>query len=95
MKSERLTKASENAGIDPSTMKVRKWYQEPTREDDDPHSPSSNRVSDLTGAERMSYQVRETIENDEDRLVMKRGDMHPPLPQRVANPGIREDHAKQ
>ena len=93
MKSERLTKASENAWIDPSTMKVRKWYQEPTREDDDPHSPPSNRVSDLTGAERMSYQVRQPIENDEDRLAMKRGDMPPPLPQRVANPRIREDQA--
>ena len=74
MKSERLTKAS-----DPSTMRISGWYQEPTREDDDPHSPSSNRVSDLTGTERMSYQVRETIVNDEDRLAMKRGDMPPPL----------------
>ena len=79
IKPERLTKALENARVDPSTMRISKWYQESTREDDDPHPPSSNRVSDLTGAERMSYQVRETIVNDEDRLVMKRGDMPPPL----------------
>ena len=47
IKSERLTVASENAGIDPSTTRVSKWYQEPTREDDDPHIPSSSRVSDV------------------------------------------------
>ena len=81
MKPERLTKTLENARVDPSTMRIRKWYQEPPREDDDPHSPSSNRVSDLVGAERMSHQVREPIENAEDRLAMKRGDMPPPLPQ--------------
>ena len=41
MKPERLTMAPENAGIDPSTMRISRWYQESTREDDDPHSPSS------------------------------------------------------
>ena len=30
MKPERLAKAPENAGIDPSTMRLRKWYQEST-----------------------------------------------------------------
>ena len=95
MKPERLTKAPENAGIDPSTMRISEWYQESIREDDDPHAPSSNRVSDFTGADRMSYQVREPIENDEDRLAMKRGDMPPPLPQRAANPRIREHQALQ
>ena len=44
MKLEIITKAPENAGIDPSTMRVSKWYQESTREDDDPHSPSLTRV---------------------------------------------------
>ena len=46
-------------------------------------SPSSNRVSDFAGADRMSHQVREPIKNDEDRLAMKRGDMPPPVPHRV------------
>ena len=92
---KRLTKALENAGIDPRTMRIGKWYQESTREDDDLHSPASNRVSDLAGADRMSYQVREPIEKDEDRLAMKRGDMPPPMPQRVANPRIPEDQALQ
>ena len=46
-------------------------------------------------ADRTSYQVREPIESDEDRLAMKRGDLPPPLPQRVANPRIREDQALQ
>ena len=31
MKPERLAKAAENAGIDPSTMRLRKWYQESTQ----------------------------------------------------------------
>ena len=52
-------------------------------------------MSELTGAERNSFQVREPIENDEDRLAMKRGDTPPPLPQRVANPRIRKDHPLQ
>ena len=34
MKAERLTKAPENAGMDPSTMKMKTSYQEPTREGD-------------------------------------------------------------
>ena len=52
-----------------------KWikiYLEPTREEDDPHFPSSSRVSDaLTGADKASYQVREPIENDEERLAIE------------------------
>ena len=85
MKPEKLTKAPENAGIDPSTMR-----------DDDPHFPSSSRVSDVfTGTDRTSYQVREPIENGEERLAMKRGDMPPPVPKRAANPSIREDQALQ
>ena len=47
MKPERLTEAPENAGIDPGTMRVSEWYQEPPREDDDPYLPSSSRVSDV------------------------------------------------
>ena len=35
----------------PSSMRISKWCQESTREDDDPHSTSSHRVSDLTGAD--------------------------------------------
>ena len=94
MKSERLTVAPESAGNDPSTMRVSKWYQEPTREDDDPHIPSSSRVSDVfTGTNRTSYQERKPIENDEERLAMKRGDMPPPVPKRVVNPRIRDDQA--
>ena len=95
MRLERPAKAPENARTEPSTMRISKWYQESTREDDDSHSPSSNRVSDFTGADRMSYHVQEPIKNDEDRLAMKRGDMPPPLPQPVANPRIREDQALQ
>ena len=94
MKPERLTEAPENASIDPSTMRVSKWYQEPTREDDDSHFSSSSCVSDVfTGTSRTSYMEREPVEKDEERLAMKRGDMPPPLPQQVANPRIRDDQA--
>ena len=47
MQPEKLTKAPENAGIDQSIMRVSEWYQESTREDDDPRSSSSSRVSDV------------------------------------------------
>ena len=80
MKPERLTVARENAGIDPSTMRVSTWYQEPTREDDDSHFSSSSRVSDVfTGTNRTSYQRREPIEDDDERLAMKRGEMPPSI----------------
>ena len=70
------------------------WYQEPTRESDDSQLPSSSRASDaLSGTDRTSYQVRQTIEDDEERLAMKQGDMPPPVPERVANPRIRDDRA--
>ena len=84
MKQERLRDAPENAGIDPSTIRMSKWYQESTREDEEPHSPSLTRVWDIfSGAGWTSYQVREPSENDEHRLAMKSGDMPLPLPQRV------------
>ena len=45
-----------------------------------------------TGTDRTSYQVREPTEDDEQRLAMRQGDMSPPVPERVANPRIREDY---
>ena len=94
MKPERLTEAPENAGIDLSTMRVSKWYQEPTRDDADSQFSSSSRESDVfTGTSRTSYQEREPTENDEERLAVKRGEMPQPLPKRVANPRIRDDQA--
>ena len=57
MKAERFTKPPEKAGIDLSTMKMKMWYQEPTRESDDSSDdsqlPSSSRASDaLSGTDR-------------------------------------------
>ena len=48
-----------------------------------------------TGTERASYQVREPIEGDDERLATRRGDMPPLVPERVGNPKIREDRAVQ
>ena len=101
MKPERPTKAPENAGKDPSTMKMmkmKKWYQEPTCKSDDSHLPSSSRASDTrapTGTDRTSYQAREPIEDDKEMLAMRQGDVPPPVPERVSNPRIREDRAVQ
>ena len=98
MKPERPTKAEEDAGKDPSTMNTRKWYQEPTRKSDGSQLPSSSRASDTrapTGTDRTSYQAREPLEDDEEMLVMRQGDMPPPVPERVSNPRIREDRAVQ
>ena len=49
----------------------------------------------ITGTDRASYQAREPLEDDEERLAMRQGDLHPPGPERVANPRIREDRAVQ
>ena len=94
VKPERLTEAPENAGTDPDTMKVSKWNQDATREDVVPHFSSSSRMSDaFTGMTRTSYQVREPIEDDDERLAMKRREMPSPVPRRVPNPRIRDDRA--
>ena len=63
MKPEKATEAPSNAGIDPSTMKMKQWYQ------------GHDRVSDQkapTGTERASYQVREPIEDEDERLATRR-----------------------
>ena len=86
MKPENSTEAPRNAGIDPSTMKMKQWYQ------------GHDRVSDQkapSGTDRASYHAREPIEDDDERLAMGQGDMPPPVPARVANPRIREDRAVQ
>ena len=42
---------------------------------DDPHSPSSRVCDIFAGVNRASHQEREPIQNDEETLVMKRGDV--------------------
>ena len=92
MKPEKATKAPENAGKDPSTMKMKKWYQDQTRERDESqfqspsHRASAARAPAATN--RASYQAREPFEDDEERLAMRQGEMPPPVPERVANPRI-------
>ena len=86
MKPEKGTEAPRNAGIDPSTMKMKQWYQK------------HNRVSDQkapTGTDRASYHAQEPIEDDDERLVMRKGDMPQTVPERVANPRFREERAAQ
>ena len=73
-------------GSNPDIMKVSKWYQETTRKDDVPHFSSSSRMSDaVVETDWTSYQVRELVDDDEEK-----GDMPPPLPRRVSNPRIRD-----
>ena len=84
--SMRRTEAPRSAGIDTSTMKMKQWYQ------------GHDRVSDQkapTGTDRAPYHAREPIEDDDERFATRRGDMPPPVPERVANPRIREDRAVQ
>ena len=72
MKPKKATEAPRNSGIDPSTLKMKQWYN------------GHDRVSDKeapTGTDRASYQAREPIEDDDERLAMRQGDMPPPVPQ--------------
>ena len=82
MKTEKATKPPENRGMDPGTVKMKKWYQGQTRESDESQCQSpSDRASDTeapTGTDRTSYQAPEPIEDDEERLAMRQGDMPPP-----------------
>ena len=86
MKPVKATEAPRNSGLDPSTMKMKQWYQ------------GQDRASDQkahTGTDRASYLAREPIEDDEERLAMRQSDMPPPVPERIANPRFREDRAVQ
>ena len=80
-------------------MKIKQWYQGQDRlSDKSQWQLPSNRVSDKkspTGTDRASYQAREPIKGDEETLAMRPSDMPPPVPERVANPRIREDRAVQ
>ena len=98
MKPEKATMAPGNSGVDPSTMKMKQWYQGQDRlSDESQWQLPSNRMSGKkapTGTDG-AYQARGPIEGDKERLAMRRGVMPPPVPQRVANPRIREDRAVQ
>ena len=86
MKPEKATEAPRNVGIDPSTMQMKQWYE------------GHDRVGDReapTGTDRASYHAREPIEDNDERLAMRQGAMLLPVPERVANPRIREDRAVQ
>ena len=89
------TKAPENAGIEPTTMKMKNWYQEQACESDDSqfqspsHCASDTKTSTRTN--RTSYQAREPIKNHKERAAMRQGTMPPTEPERIANPRIRED----
>ena len=86
MRPEKATEAPRNAGIEPSTMKMKQWYQ------------GHDRVCDQkapTRTDRASYHARDPIEDDDERLAMRQGDVPPPVPERVANPRVREDQAVQ
>ena len=64
MKSVKFATTAENAGIDPSTVKMKNWYLEPTCENDDLHFSFSSSVNDAsTGGDRTSYQVRGSVAN--------------------------------
>ena len=99
MKPEKATEVRRNAGIDPGTMKMKQWYPAHDRVSDKSQwELPSDRVSDQTaptGTDRASYHTREPIEDDDERLAMRPSDMHPPVPERVANPRIREHRAVQ
>ena len=83
-KPEKPARTPRNSGINPSTMKMKRWY------------PEQGRASDttlLTGLDRPSHRAREQIEDDEEGLAMRQGDMLPPVPERVVHQRIREDRA--
>ena len=97
MRPEIANEKPKNAGVDPETMKMKRWYQDTRRVSDrsEERPREKQRDDDLTGVDRASYQTRPRIEGDEERLAQRRGNLPPPPPGRVANPRIREDRALQ
>ena len=86
MKPEMFARTARNSGINPSTMKMKRWY---------PDQDRASGTTSLTGLDRPSCRAREQIEDDEERLAMRQGDMPPPVLERVVDSRIREDRAVQ
>ena len=86
MRPEKSALTPRISGINPSTMKMKRWYPEQDRASD---------LTSLTGLDRPSYRAREQIEDDEERLAMRQGDLPPPIPEPVVDPRIREDRTVQ
>ena len=67
---EKATKAPRNSGTDPSTMKMKKWYQGQDRlSDKSQWQLPSNRMNDKkapSGTDRASCQARESNEGDKE-----------------------------
>ena len=82
MKPERFTETPDHAGVNPDTIRVSKWCRKTTLKGDVSHFSSFSRTSD-TFVEINFTSEREPIEDDEERLAMKIGDMLLPLPGRV------------
>ena len=80
MKPKRLTEALDNAGFKPDTMRVSKWNQDATLKGGVSHFSSSRMSDAFVETYWTSYQVREPLEDDEERLAMNTGDTPPPLP---------------
>ena len=91
MKPERFKEAPDHSGFNPDTMRVGKCFQKTTLKGDVSHFLSFSCTSDTFVETYLTWE-REPIEDDDERLSMKIGDMPPPLPGRVSNPRIRDDH---
>ena len=92
VKPERFIEAPDHTGFNPDTMRVSGWYQKTTSKGNVPHFSSFSRTSD-TCFETYLTSERELIEDDDERLAMKIGDIPLQLPRRVSNPKIPDDQA--
>ena len=86
MKPEKATMAPRNSGN-------KSKYHE--NEEIEPGTRSRERHEGAHGNGQSILSVREPIEDDEERLSMRQGDVPPPVSEPVANPRIREDRAVQ
>ena len=82
MKPEKLTEAPDHSGFNPDTMRVGKCFQKTTLKGDVSHFSSFSRTRD-TLVQTYLTSEREPIEDDDERLTMKIGDMPLPLTGRV------------
>ena len=85
-----LPRRRKNAEMDPGTMKIKTWYRNRLAKVMILSFRLQVASDALSATDRTSDQAREPFEDDEERLAMKQGDMPPPVPERVANPRIRE-----
>ena len=86
-----LNHQDKKRGLDPISMRMSQWYNEPICGGNDSQPIAFTRMNeDSSGPKKSQYQIPRPVVKDEERLARRKDDLPPPLQRRVNNPRIRD-----